>query len=86
MKDGSVLHCTSSNLLNVKRNLEIVSLKKHLFMTSTLLKTHVNGHPIVISCDLSGQVYFHDLRNLSDVSIYLIPGMKMIIKKSRIFV
>ncbi|XP_065362290.1 uncharacterized protein LOC135955850 [Calliphora vicina] len=65
-KDGSVFYCTSSSLSTVKRHLEIVALKKHLFMTSTLLKTHVNGHIMVISCDLSGQVYFHDLRNSND--------------------
>ncbi|KAM7358616.1 uncharacterized protein ACRADG_003518 [Cochliomyia hominivorax] len=65
-KDGSVLHCKCSDLISVKRNLEIVALKKHLFMISTLLKTRVNGHPFVISCDLSGQMHFHDLRNLND--------------------
>ncbi|XP_037806746.1 uncharacterized protein LOC119600516 [Lucilia sericata] len=65
-KDGSVFYCTCSSLSTIKRHLEIVSLKKHLFMTSTLLKSHINGHIIVISCDLSGQVYFHDLRNVKD--------------------
>ena len=68
-KDGSVLHCSKSSLSSMKRHLEITPLKKHLFMISSLLKANINGYLSIISCDLSGQVFFHDLRDLGNVSL-----------------
>ncbi|XP_073840240.1 uncharacterized protein [Musca autumnalis] len=65
--DGSIYHCwISSSATMIKHHLEIVPLKKHLFKVSSLLKTRSNGHSMVISCDLSGVVYFHDLSNSRD--------------------
>ncbi|TMW46236.1 hypothetical protein DOY81_008684, partial [Sarcophaga bullata] len=75
-KDGSIFHCSYSSLSSMKRHLEIISLKKHLFMISSLLKANINGYLSVISCDLSGQVYLHDLRNLendSDTIVVQLP-------------
>ncbi|XP_011291764.1 uncharacterized protein LOC101888882 isoform X3 [Musca domestica] len=65
--DGSVYHCWISSSAAVRKfYVDIVPLKKHLFKVSSLLKTRFNGHGIVISCDLSGEVYFHDLGNSRD--------------------
>ncbi|XP_075163772.1 uncharacterized protein LOC142236422 [Haematobia irritans] len=60
--DGSLLHCSTV----MKRQVEISHMKRHQFTTSSLLKANFNGHPMVISCDLSGQVHIHDLRNINE--------------------
>ncbi|XP_061402859.1 uncharacterized protein LOC133338770 [Musca vetustissima] len=47
--DGSIYRCwISSSATIMKFHVDIIPLKKHLFMTSSLLKTRTNGHSIVI--------------------------------------
>uniref|UniRef100_A0A1I8Q3F8 WD repeat-containing protein 55 homolog n=1 Tax=Stomoxys calcitrans TaxID=35570 RepID=A0A1I8Q3F8_STOCA len=64
--DGSILQCWISNSTAVKRHLETLQMKKHVFSTSSLLKANFKGYTILISCDLSGEVFIHDLRNSHD--------------------
>lgn len=66
-KDGSVYHCWSSVFV-MRKNLEITNLKKHTFMVTSLMKTKMNGQTVIISCDLNGQIYFHDIRTADEVS------------------
>ncbi|XP_067644436.1 uncharacterized protein [Eurosta solidaginis] len=66
VKDGCIFLCTITSFSGIRKQLEFISLKKHLFMISTLLKTEINGNRTIISCDLSGQVYCHNIENTEE--------------------
>ncbi|XP_036344213.1 uncharacterized protein LOC118753442 [Rhagoletis pomonella] len=66
VKDGSIFLCTITSFGGVKRQMEILPLKKHSFMVSTLLKSCITDYPTIISCDLSGQVYYHSITNMEE--------------------
>lgn len=70
--DGGVYRCWSLGRQGAtdrssKRQLQLLPLRRHRFMVSTLLRTEIDGHQIVISCDLSGQAYYHDMRHEDEV-------------------
>lgn len=69
--NGGVYRCWSSGrqpaLDRSSKQLQLLALRKHRFMVSTLLKTRMDGHQIVVSCDLSGQAYYHDMRHEEEV-------------------
>lgn len=74
--DGSVYRCWSLGRQGAtdrssKRQLQLLPLRRHRFMVSTLLRTEMDGHQIVISCDLSGQAYYHDMRHEDEVFIFV---------------
>lgn len=75
--DGGVFYCKKYVSNTVKYNIETIPLKRHSFTVSTLLKSgdkfnsaHESSNNTVrlISCDISGQVYLHDLSNPNRVS------------------
>ncbi|XP_068148632.1 LOW QUALITY PROTEIN: uncharacterized protein [Drosophila tropicalis] len=66
--DGGVYRCWSNgrqNGMNPK-HLQLMALRRHRFMVSTLLKTEIDGHQFVLSCDLSGQAFFHDMQHVDE--------------------
>ncbi|KAL9905606.1 uncharacterized protein ACN2A1_005374 isoform 1-T1 [Glossina fuscipes fuscipes] len=67
--EGIIYHCISSGLSSTKRSMEILPLKRHKFAITTLLKAHSSDHNYIISCDLSGQICFHNLNCLDDVRL-----------------
>uniref|UniRef100_A0A1A9ZUB4 WD repeat-containing protein 55 homolog n=1 Tax=Glossina pallidipes TaxID=7398 RepID=A0A1A9ZUB4_GLOPL len=64
--EGIIYHCISSGLSSTKRSMEIMPLKRHKFAVTTLLKSYSNDRNYIISCDLSGQICFHNLNCLDD--------------------
>ncbi|XP_011180534.1 uncharacterized protein LOC105211001 [Zeugodacus cucurbitae] len=66
VKDGSIYLCTITSFSTMRKQMEIVPLKKHSFMISTLIKTVINGCQTVISCDLSGQVVYHSIPHIEE--------------------
>lgn len=73
--DGGVFRCwnlgQAASERSSKRQLQLLPLRRHRFMVSTLLRTEMDGHQIVISCDLSGQAYYHDMRHEDEVYTYI---------------
>lgn len=69
--NGGVYRCWSTGrqptVDRSSKQLQLLALRKHRFMVSTLLKTLMKGRQIVISCDLSGQTYYHDMRHEEEV-------------------
>ncbi|XP_055841204.1 uncharacterized protein LOC129908605 isoform X2 [Episyrphus balteatus] len=59
--DGALYHCSSTNIRAHQTEIEIVPMKSHKFAVTSLFKKMMKGNRIVISCDLSGEVYFHDI-------------------------
>lgn len=75
--DGGVYRCWSlgrqaASERSSKRQLQLLPLRRHRFMVSTLLRTEMDGHQIVISCDLSGQAYYHDMRHEDEVLFFFL--------------
>lgn len=70
VKDGSVFLCTMTSFGTMRKQMEVVPLKKHSFMISTIIKTVVNSCPSVISCDLTGQVFCHSIPHTEKVSLH----------------
>ncbi|XP_012159391.1 uncharacterized protein LOC101452544 [Ceratitis capitata] len=64
VKDGSIFICTITSFSAMRKQMEIIPLRKHVFTISTLLKTTINGLRAVVSCDLSGQVHCHSITNM----------------------
>ncbi|XP_014093323.3 uncharacterized protein [Bactrocera oleae] len=65
-KDGSLFLCTITSFGTMRKQMEVVPLKKHSFMISTLIKTVFNNCPSVISCDLSGEVLCHSISHTEE--------------------
>lgn len=73
--DGGVYRCWGTG-----RQVQLMSLRQHRFMVSTLLRTEMGGSQFVLSCDLSGQAFYHDMRLTEEVlhpllntELYLFP-------------
>lgn len=69
--NGGVYRCWSTSRQPAadrsNKQLQLLALRRHRFMVSTLQKTEMNNHQIVVSCDLSGQTYYHDMRHEEEV-------------------
>uniref|UniRef100_A0A0K8U8C4 Uncharacterized protein n=1 Tax=Bactrocera latifrons TaxID=174628 RepID=A0A0K8U8C4_BACLA len=68
VKDGSLFLCTITSFGTMRKQMEVVPLKKHSFMITTLIKTVFNNCPSVLSCDLSGQVLCHSISHPEEES------------------
>ncbi|XP_055915137.1 uncharacterized protein LOC129948242 [Eupeodes corollae] len=64
--DGALYHCNNTNLRAYQTDIEIVPMKNHKFSVTSLFKKEICGKRLVISCDLSGEVFFHDLFSSDD--------------------
>ncbi|XP_030372677.1 uncharacterized protein LOC115622762 [Scaptodrosophila lebanonensis] len=88
--DGSVYRCWHNGRGATKvggasgpiKQLQVLSLRRHRFMVSTLLKTNMNGHRFVLSCDLSGQAFYHDMRNMDEDAAQLIVQIPLPFKNA----
>ncbi|XP_034484025.1 uncharacterized protein LOC117789097 [Drosophila innubila] len=86
--DGGVYRCWStgrhaaSSDRSSSKALQLLALRRHRFMVSTLLRTEMDGHPIVISCDLSGQAYYHDMRHEDEDTAQLIVQIPLPFKNA----
>ncbi|EDW18149.1 uncharacterized protein LOC6581960 [Drosophila mojavensis] len=83
---GGVYRCWSSGrqpaLDRSSKQFQLLALRKHRFMVSTLLKTVMDGHQIVVSCDLSGQAYYHDMRHEEEDTAQLIVQIPLPFKNA----
>ncbi|XP_037935064.1 uncharacterized protein LOC119669296 [Teleopsis dalmanni] len=60
--DGNIYNCFNETLRTGQKVLKIMKLKNHQFAVTTLLKGTLPGDSYVISCDMSGELYFHDIK------------------------
>ncbi|XP_017080870.1 uncharacterized protein LOC108114406 [Drosophila eugracilis] len=61
--DGGVYRCWNNGRQTAAtKQIQLLALRRHRFMVSTLLRTEVGGNQFVLSCDLSGQAFYHDMR------------------------
>ncbi|KAH8331829.1 hypothetical protein KR074_004986 [Drosophila pseudoananassae] len=75
--DGGVYRCWSTGRqVSASKTIQIYVLNRHRFTVSTLLKTEMEGSPYVLSCDLSGQAYYHDMRLAEEVCILRLRNFK----------
>ncbi|XP_001353266.2 uncharacterized protein [Drosophila pseudoobscura] len=72
--DGGTFRCwsTGRQAASAKKQLQLLALRRHRFMVSTLLRTEMAGHQFVLSCDLSGQAFYHDMRHADEDMAQLI--------------
>lgn len=59
--------CSVPNLVLKNKsfiNPVILELKSHKFQITSLQKIKIDEIDVLLSCDLSGEVCFHDIRNL----------------------
>ncbi|XP_062129199.1 uncharacterized protein LOC133840984 [Drosophila sulfurigaster albostrigata] len=80
--DGGVYRCWSTADRSASNQLQLLALRRHRFMVSTLLRTEMDGHPMVISCDLSGQAYYHDMRHEDEDTAQLIVQIPLPFKNA----
>ncbi|XP_017028389.1 uncharacterized protein [Drosophila kikkawai] len=80
--DGGIYRCWGTG-----RQIQLLALRQHRFMVSTLIRTEMEGNPFVLSCDLSGQAFFHDLRltdeDMAQVIVQIPLPFKNVIACSR---
>ncbi|EDV97416.1 uncharacterized protein LOC6556629 [Drosophila grimshawi] len=83
---GGVYRCWSPGRQpacdRTSKQLQLLPLRKHRFTVSTLLKTEMDGHQIVVSCDLSGQAYYHDMRHEEEDTAQLIVQIPLPFKNA----
>ncbi|XP_033161864.1 uncharacterized protein LOC117142090 [Drosophila mauritiana] len=61
--DGGVYRCWNTGRQTAAtKQIQLLALRRHRFMVSTLLRTEMEGNQFVLSCDLSGQAFYHDMR------------------------
>jgi len=66
--DGGVYRCWSTGRqAAATKQIQLLALRRHRFMVSTLLRTEMEGNQFVLSCDLSGQAFYHDMRLVDEV-------------------
>ncbi|KAH8397464.1 hypothetical protein KR222_006295 [Zaprionus bogoriensis] len=85
--DGGVYRCWSmgrpaASDRSSKRQLQLLALRPHRFMVSTLQRSEMAGHQMVISCDLSGQAYYHDMRHEDEDTAQLIVQIPLPFKNA----
>ncbi|XP_043647807.1 uncharacterized protein LOC122616427 [Drosophila teissieri] len=54
------------------KQIKLLALRRHLFMVTTLIRTEMEGNQFVLSCDLSGQAFYHDMRLVDEDMTQLI--------------
>ncbi|XP_030571011.1 uncharacterized protein LOC115770057 [Drosophila novamexicana] len=84
--NGGVYRCWSTSRQPAadrsNKQLQLLALRRHRFMVSTLQKTEMNNHQIVVSCDLSGQTYYHDMRHEEEGTAQLIVQIPLPFKNA----
>ncbi|XP_017015790.2 uncharacterized protein [Drosophila takahashii] len=71
--DGGVYRCWSTGRhAAATKQIQLLALRRHRFMVSTLLRTEMGGNQFVLSCDLSGQAFYHDMRLVDEDMAQLI--------------
>lgn len=65
-ENGNVMLCSSSQLIPVRNSKNcfdpvVSELESHKFAVTSLISTNFKDKKLVISCDLSGEIYFHDV-------------------------
>ncbi|XP_052843835.1 uncharacterized protein LOC128257074 [Drosophila gunungcola] len=71
--DGGVYRCWSTGRqAAATKQIQLLALRRHRFMVSTLLRTEMGGNQFVLSCDLSGQAFYHDMRIVDEDMAQLI--------------
>ncbi|XP_017843397.1 uncharacterized protein LOC108600371 isoform X2 [Drosophila busckii] len=85
--DGGVYRCWSTapqvSTDKTNKQFQLLPLRRHRFMVSSLLRTQLNGQQLVISCDLSGQAYYHDMRHEDELIVQIPLPFKNSIACSR---
>lgn len=68
--NGSLLYCSTNQLMpqdsGVSFNPVIRELTSHKFAISSLKHCHQNHKSYIVSCDLSGEIFFHELEENSE--------------------
>ncbi|EAT43332.1 AAEL005227-PA [Aedes aegypti] len=76
--DGSILLCSITQLIPIgKGSNAITELQSHSFAVTTLLKMENSRQQFLISCDLTGEVYFHDISDAINSTPTLIIKMPL---------
>nr|NP_648835.1 uncharacterized protein Dmel_CG13074 [Drosophila melanogaster]AAF49541.1 uncharacterized protein Dmel_CG13074 [Drosophila melanogaster]AOQ14638.1 CG13074-PA [synthetic construct] len=71
--DGGVYRCWNTGRQTAAiKQIKLLALRRHRFMVSTLLRTEMEGNLFVLSCDLSGQAFYHDMRLVDEDMAQLI--------------
>ncbi|KAH8259792.1 hypothetical protein KR026_010971 [Drosophila bipectinata] len=61
--DGGVYRCwCTGRQVSASKTIQTYVLNRHRFMVSTLIRTEMEGIPYVLSCDLSGEAFYHNVR------------------------
>ncbi|KAH8313003.1 hypothetical protein KR067_008132 [Drosophila pandora] len=86
--DGGVYRCwCTGRQATATKKIQVQPLRRHRFMVSTLLRTEMEGNPYVLSCDLSGQAFYHDMRlaeeDMAQVVVQIPLPFKNVIACSR---
>ncbi|EDX15736.1 uncharacterized protein LOC6739653 [Drosophila simulans] len=71
--DGGVYRCWNTGRQTAAtKQIQLLALRRHRFMVSTLLRTEMECNQFVLSCDLSGQAFYHDMRLVDEDMAQLI--------------
>lgn len=80
--NGSMLYCSTNQLMpqDGTFNPIVRELQSHKFAVSTLRQCQHSGRSYIISCDLSGEVYFHELDETFDKQPKLVIKLPLPLK------
>lgn len=80
--NGSLLYCSTNQLLPQEGTFNpiIRELHPHRFAISSLTLSHQNSKSYIVSCDLSGEIFFHETEDHSEKQPKLVIKLPMPLK------